>query len=230
MRWCCFDIETAARTDVAHLIPEPEADKRLSDPVKIAADLDRKRSALADRLPLDENGNQIVCIGIQTESMPAPIVLLAAETGERLVLVGLWEWAKGRTLIGYYSRLFDLRTVVQRSRILQVPHPHWRDLMAPYGRSKRHVDLFDEASMDSTRSDGVIPKRLGTYCATFGLDVPSDPSDGSQVAALLKAGDIDAVRKHCEIDVIKTVALARRLGVIPNVLVPVEQLQSESVF
>jgi hypothetical protein len=213
--WICFDIETSGRTDVAHLIPEPEADKRLSDPVKIAADIERKRSALIERLPLDENGNRIVFMGYQTDMHDAPAVMGGENADERHMLENFWQYANGRTLIGYYSRLFDLRTIIQRSRILHVKHPNWRDLTAPYGRSKRHIDLFDEATMDATRSDGVIPRRLGSFCHTFGVDVPSDETDGALVAELLKAGNYEAVRKHCEIDVIKTVALARRLGIIP---------------
>ena len=52
-----FDLETSARADAIPYLPapdavpetalEPEADRRLTDPVKIAADLERKRAKAA---------------------------------------------------------------------------------------------------------------------------------------------------------------------------------------
>lgn len=229
MNWIAFDIETAAREDdVSPLIPDPSPDGRLTDPVKMVADVAKKRKALLEKLPLDENGNTIVCLGYQLECWDAPEVL-SIPAGERFMIESFLAQAKGRTLIGYCSRLFDLRTIIQRSRYLGIPHPPWRDLLAPYGRAKRHIDLFDELTLDGGRNDGVVPKRLGTFCTGFGLDVPHDDSDGSQVAALLRAGDIAAVRRHCEIDVMKTVALARRLGII-QAMEPAPVLASEIVF
>lgn len=229
MQFICFDIETAGReADVSPFIPDPSPDGRLTDPVKVVADVAKKRKALIEKLPLDENGNTVVCLGYQLESWDSPEVL-SIPADERFMLETFWQAAKGRTLIGYYSRQFDLRTIIQRSRYLGVAHPSWRDLMAPYGRAKRHVDLFDELTLDGGRSDGVVPKRLGTFCKGFGLDVPADETDGSQVAALLQAGNLEAVRQHCAIDVVKTVALARRLGVIPA-LEPAPVLAAEILF
>jgi hypothetical protein len=173
-KWICFDIETSGRTDVAHLLPEPEADKRLSDPVKVAADLEKKRAAQSSGLSLDVNGCSIVALGYQFEEWLTPETL-SIPAGERFMLETFWGVAKGRTIIGYYSRLFDLPVILQRSRYLGVSIPgNWRDLLAPYGRSKRHIDLFDELTFDNGRQDGVIPRRLGMFCKQFGLDVPSD--------------------------------------------------------
>lgn len=211
--WVCFDIETAARDDVGSLIPPPEADKRLTDPAKIAADLERKIAASRDRLPLDANGCTIVTISYQREDWTEPEVL-SVPADERFMIERFLADSKGRTLIGYCSRTFDLPVILQRARFLGLPVPPWRDLLAPYGRARRHVDLFDELTFDNGRQDGVIPRRLSTFCHLFGLDVPSDETTGADVAALLKAGDLAAVRAHCLADVAKTVALATALGVI----------------
>lgn len=228
--WMAFDIETMARADVEHLIQAPdidlapEPDKRLTDPVKIIADVEKKRTAniakaaqkRADdlaRLALDVNGCAIAAIGMLTEALDRPAVIALPED-ERFMLETFWARAKGRTLVGYYSRQFDLPVIIQRSRYLGVAHPTWRDLTAPYGRASRCVDLFDELTFDSARHDGVIPRNIGTFCELFGLGVPKDDTTGADVAALIAAGDYAAVRKHCEVDVVKTFALAQRLGVI----------------
>jgi predicted PolB exonuclease-like 3'-5' exonuclease len=233
VKWIAFDIETSGRDDVAHLLPEPEADKRLSDPVKVAADLEKKRAVQSSGLSLDANGCSVAAIGWQIESATGPTVLVASPNElEAYMLEAFWLSAKGRTLIGYRSRTFDLPILIQRSRYLGVSVPgSWRDLLAPYGRAKRHIDLFDELTFDNSRQDGVIPRRLGTFCKLFNLDVPHDDTSGADVAALLKAENYEAVRKHCEIDVIKTVALAQRLGVVPNMAaVSVQPMQVESAF
>jgi hypothetical protein len=210
--YICFDLETAAREDVSQYIPEPEADKRLTDPVKIAADLSKKREAGVGRLSLDMNGCVIVAIGYQTELMDAPKVLLG---DERAMLVALWAAAKGRTIIGYRSRTFDIPIVVQRSRFLKVPHPSWRDLTARWGKGKA-IDLFDELTFDDSRQDGVIPRKLTTFCGLFDLDIPSDDSKGSDIAALVKAGDWGAIEQHCSRDVQRTMGIARSLGIVPT--------------
>lgn len=215
-RWLVFDIETAGREDVAAWLPEPVADKRLTDPAKIAADLERKRLDLTEKLPLDMNGCRIVAIGWQTESLHAPVVDVFTDPAVEIDwLRGFLELAKNRKLIGYCSRRFDLPVIFQRCRLLGLPIPNWRRLLAPYGRADWHVDLYDELTFDGGREDYVLPRKLTTFCGLFGVDVPNDDCDGKQIAELLKAGDLDAIGDHCRHDVERTVALARRLGVIP---------------
>jgi predicted PolB exonuclease-like 3'-5' exonuclease len=239
IRWMAFDIETAVREAAIALLPapdpepemgpEPEADKRLTDPVKIAADLEKRRAkAVADlerrredaihkredtigRLALDPNGNRIVAIGWQTEQDDTIEVRTA---DERVMLETFWAYAKNRKLVGFCSRRFDLPVIIQRSRMLGVPIPDWRNLIAPYGRSRGHVDLYDEWTLDGTIK-GEIPNNLLTVCALNGIAIPDDDSKGKDMAALVAAGDYAAIRQHCSRDVERTVALARCLKVIP---------------
>lgn len=217
--WIAFDIETIGREDVTSLLPEPDHDKRLTDPAKIDADKAKKRAEQIGKLSVDANGCQLVALGFQTEQMERPEVL-SLPAAETFMLDTFYEHGKGRTFIGFYSRLFDLPVILQRSRYRGLAIPPWRDLLAPYGRAKRHIDLFDELTFDNGRQDGVVPRKLGTFCKQFGLDVPEDGTEGADIAALVKAGDYAAVRRHCEIDVVKTVALARALGVIKGAPVP----------
>jgi hypothetical protein len=259
MNYAAFDIETAPRDEaIAYLPapdpepepgPEPEADKRLTDPVKIAADLEKKRAKAAadleqrreeairkraeriNRLSLDMNGCRIVALGWQDETLTEPAVLLESVTEEREMLAAFWIQARGRTLVGFRSRTFDLPVIIQRSRLLGVPIPPWRDLLAPYGRAKRHIDLYDEATFDASRTDNVLPRGLHDWGAPhlFDTGIPKDDCGGAEIAALVAAKDYVAIGLHCCRDVARTVALARALGVIPAA-VAVKQLQIESAF
>ncbi len=220
-KWLAFDLETDKRDEAVALVPEPEPDKRLSDPAKIAADLERKRAEAIRRLSLDMNGCRIVALGYQTEEMAGPEIMLESEAQERTMLTHFWIVAKGSTLIGFRSRTFDLPIILQRSRLLGVPVPPWRDLLAPYGRSKRHIDLYDEATFDGIQRDNVIPRRLQTHGdpAMFNSGIPHDDCDGKDIADLVAAGDYVAIGLHCARDVDRTVALARALRIIPQVTI-----------
>lgn len=246
MRWMAFDLETAGREDVIAYLPEPEpdeepeADGRLKDPDKILADIERKRAKLAlerarkweariARLSLDPNGCRILALGWQAEDDSQPRVH-DAEGDEYYALTGFWMLARNRTLIGFRSRTFDLPVIIQRSRLLGVTVPPlrrvasgrfekaWRLLVPPYGRSEpHHVDLYDEWTLDGLITRGEVPNNLTTVCKQLGIDIPDDDAKGKDIAALLAAGNLEAVRQHCARDVERTVALARKLGVIPAV-------------
>jgi hypothetical protein len=245
VRYLVFDIETSPRDEAIpylpapdpepELGPEPEADKRLTDPVKIAADLEKKRAKAAadlehrreeairkqasriNRLSLDMNGCRIVALGWQDETMTEPAVMLTSITEERAMLAAFWIHGKGRTLVGFRSRSFDLPIILQRSRLLGVPVPPWRELLAPYGRARRHVDLYDEATFDGIRSDNGLPRGLQDWGDPhlFNTGIPKDDCGGADIAALVAAEDYVAIGLHCCRDVARTVALARALEVIP---------------
>lgn len=216
MAWIAFDIETYGRDDVADLIPLPSPDGRLTDPVKKAADVERKRAEQLGKLALDKNGCTVVAIGYQTDTMADPEVL-SIPAGEDFMVRRFFAEAKGHTLIGYASRRFDLPVLIQRARLLNVQtHLRWRDVLAPYGRSRGHVDLFDELTFDGTRDDGVVPQRLLTFCKLFRIDIPDDDSKGADIAQLVKDGNHEAIREHCKRDVQRTVALAARIGLLPT--------------
>jgi hypothetical protein len=218
-RFLAFDLETYRREDVAHLIPEPEAAKNLRDPEKIEADLARKRQELHANLSLDPNGCRIVALGYQSESMLEPEVIVIQDVQqEPLALKPFWQMTTDRRLVGFRSRSFDLPVLFQRSRygrVSTMPRD-WRAWLAPYGRTRLHVDLHDEATFDGIRSESSIPRSLTSFCSLFGVDVPTDDGQGCDMAALVEAEDWEAVRLHCYRDVQRTVGLARALDVIPQ--------------
>ena len=67
-------------------------------------------------------------------------------------------------------------------------------------------------------SDLILPPLLDLAAVDrrFGLAVPVQQHTGADIAGLVDDGDFEAVRRHCLADVAATVALARRLGVLPE--------------
>jgi hypothetical protein len=215
-RWIVFDLETAPRDDIAGFIPEPEAAKNLKDPVKIAADIEEKRAEQRAKLGLDWNLNRIVAIGWQTEEMHSPYVSLCRfDSDEIQVLDVFWDMAKGRRLVGFRARTFDVPVLIQRSRLLGVKHRAVN--LARFGRGEV-TDLSDILTFDDAPCTYVMRRTLTNFCKLFGVETPDDPVEGKDIAALVAAGEWEAVRHHVTVDVIKTVGLARRLNVIPAVV------------
>jgi hypothetical protein len=213
-RWICFDLETCPREDIDGFIPTPEAARNLKDPVKIAADLEEKRAEQLAKLGLDWNLNRIVAIGWQTELMTSPYVAITSLV-EWMLLDKFWHEARGRRLIGFKARTFDVPVLIQRSRLLGVSYRSVN--LARFGRGEV-TDLSDMLTFDDAPCTYVMKRTLTNFCKLFGVTTPDDPVEGKDIAALVQAGEWDAVRHHVKVDVLKTVGLARKLGVIPAVV------------
>jgi predicted PolB exonuclease-like 3'-5' exonuclease len=213
-RWICFDLETCPREDIEGFIPTPEAARNLKDPVKIAADLEEKRAEQLAKLGLDWNLNRIVAIGWQTELMTSPYVAITSLV-EWMLLDKFWHEARGRRLIGFNARTFDVPVLIQRSRLLGVSYRSVN--LARFGRGEV-TDLSDMLTFDDAPCTYVMKRTLTNFCKLFGVTTPDDPVEGKDIAALVQAGEWDAVRHHVKVDVLKTVGLARKLGVIPAVV------------
>lgn len=225
-----FDIETMGlpnATDYLDPITRDEspieADKRLTDPAKIAQSIadkaaareaayQEKVAARLDKLALDWNVGRVAVIGWQTDQELDPVVsALRDEQDERAALADFWQRSKHRTLTGFNIKGFDLRFMVQRSRYLRVPHPVLD--LGRYGK-QGITDLFAELTFNEGHfASGAMRQTLQAFCRRFGIPV-EDTSTGADVAALLAAGDWQAVVDHCRSDVRLTWALAERLGFV----------------
>jgi hypothetical protein len=205
----------------------PALDKRYTDPAKVEADRVAKAAAheqaLADqraRMSLDPFAGRIVCVGYQTERDPAPTCDLAmTEDEERTLLTGLgvliqpdtYQTSR-RTVVGYNIQWFDWPFVLTRARLLGVKLPPV-DLRRFGNRDV--CDVYAALTCDGQIASGVVARSLTTMARRFGIPVEDDV-DGSQVAALWAAGRYADVSAHCRSDVSLTVALARRLRLIPQ--------------
>lgn len=212
--WMCIDIETVGRGDVADYLDDLSPRGNLRDPEKIAADLAEKRAAAIANAALDWNANRVIAVGLQTEVDEKPTVFLCKDAqAEAIVLKEVWHLYKERSrrLVTFAGAGFDVPTLIQRSRFLRVPVP--RIDQRKYGNSDQ-IDLYRELTFDDTQRTYVIRRTLGNFCRLFELDVPADPHDGSDIARLVTEDRWDDIAHHVRTDVIKTQALAQRLGAI----------------
>lgn len=205
-----FDLETAALSDAAAYIEEPAAPANYKDGDKIAAYIREATQKALDRCSLDPDLCCIVAIGWLLEDQTTPSVLLAKdEQDEYDALCQFWDAAAlpgggVRRLCSFYGLSFDLPVLIRRSQYLGIEVP----TISTDKYRTPHLDLHARLTFNGTTKTHA----LNFYAKRFALDVPSDEVDGADIGALVRQGAWDTVRRHCEIDVLKTAALARRLG------------------
>jgi predicted PolB exonuclease-like 3'-5' exonuclease len=232
------DVETYPLDDVEQYltplpeIPPPNLDaiqpaKNLVDPVKVAADLEKrkaaalkdyddaliaqhaKRQAQIDGASLDPDLGRIVAIGWQVWGEPTVQVRVCRDTGDEAHDLEMF-WRDYRALrdpqlVTFSGLRFDLPYLMRRSLYLGVKCPK---LVIDRYRTN-HLDLQAVLSYN-----GVLTWRsLKFYMARFGIP-DDDPTTGKDIVGMVRAGDWDGVAAHCAADVRGTAALAQRLGLI----------------
>lgn len=214
-RYLVFDIETVGRDNVGGFIPEPEAAGTIKDPKKIAADIEKKRIAQLDKIGLDMNLNRIVALGVKHAQLRDPLVYICKnEDDERIALAMLWNqyhptYDVKNKLVGFHCKGFDVPVCVRRTQLLGLPTP-----LLDTGRySKDVIDLHEVLTFGIFQESGVMKRNLKNFCDLFELPTYDD-CDGADIAELVAAEKWDEVKKHCAADVMRTEALALRLGVI----------------
>lgn len=200
-----LDIETHPLDDAAEFIEEPSAPANYKDPDKIAAYIAEKRAESLARCALDIDLCRVVAVGWADETGEY-VEVAPTEADERVLLATIYLAIKGaRCVIGFNHLGFDLPVLIRRGQYLglTVPEINMDRYRTP------HVDLLEKLSFN-----GKIKYRgLAFYCKRFGIDVP-DPIAGKDVGALVREGKWEDVAAHCRADVLKTKALAHRLGYV----------------
>jgi hypothetical protein len=204
-----FDLETVADVTALPLLPPCEAPGNYKDPDKIAAAIAERTAERNAKLALDPDCCRIVAIGYTFLPGQAEVLVCPTIDAERLALDHFWQlWsAPGSYPVGYNCVAFDLPVLIQRSRILRVDYP--RIMLRKYGTPDCHDLMLDLSHGGLTSYKG-----LGFWCQRFTLDVPEDATSGKDIAALVAANSPECwatVEAHCQIDVIKTYALAQVL-------------------
>lgn len=221
-RWTVCDLETAPHPDAALYLVPPNFDaikapSNYKDEAKISAYIEQaKREAQQDyersldRCALDWNLSRIVCLGLHNVGDGGPqVIVCKTEAEEKAALAAFWLATRGRRLVGFCSRTFDIPTLIQRSRYLGVPY---RELsLAKFGRGDV-TDLREILTFDDARYEALMPRSLDAFCKRFGLVVEDDWT-GADVPTLIKEGNWEGVKAHCLADLKRTRLLAERIGV-----------------
>lgn len=231
----CIPIDTASdyleppQAD-AKLLEPIEPDARLKDPEKVAAnlaDVERRRAArpaeieaniaektaaMVERCGLDPDLCRIVALGAGDVDGHDTVLICRDEEMEAAALEAFWKRATNaagvtRTLVTFNGFGYDLPVMIRRSQYLGVAHPF---INLDRYRSP-HIDLMQRLTFEGR----IKPHTLKFYAARFGRGTP-DNVDGSQIAALVKAGDWQAVEQHCLSDLGLTRFIAQRIKLIPS--------------
>jgi len=196
---------------------EVEPDKRLKNPEKIAADIERKRAALQDerreaatkaRDAIDQHWKigsleplrgRVLCVGIAVED-GGPKVLMEDTEEATLELLerGLVHYrakAGGRLRIwtwngGRFDRPFLARRALKH-RLYDLAS------MMRVAKPWEADDLYSVWGMGNQRSRG----SLDAVCDFLGIGRDNNPISGADVLDRYQAGDLDAIREHCIDDV-----------------------------
>lgn len=193
------------------------AAKNLKDPKLIEEDIRKRRAAAKaehdgklGRAALDWNLSRIVALAWSTDHEAVVVMPCANEDEEREALKAFWRDAEGREVLGFAARTFDAPTLIQRSRYLSVGH---RSLnLARYGKGSI-IDLREILTFDDARYEALMPRSLKMFAKRFGLPV-EDVVNGVDIPQLIADGKWDEVISHVTSDVLLTIALARRIGVL----------------
>lgn len=212
-------------------VPPVKADRRFSDPVKIASDLATKEAERQaeiatktqqqlDDCALNPYTARVIALGWSWANEDTVTVRLAkTEMAEAELLRDFWGMvvdANGyvEALAGFNSRVYDLPLLLIRSMLLGVKAPalnldRWRS---------PHPDIMRELSLNEAVR---FPKGQGSlrwFAKRFGLPM-DDAFSGAEIAQLVESDNWDAIESHCAWDVRTCKAIAQRIGLIKPVRV-----------
>lgn len=202
-----LDLETCALADADGFLEPVAAPSNYKDPEKIRAYQEEKRIELLGRCALDPDLCRVVAVGLWADTEKPEVWSLDEDDDDEEQLIGrAWKAIRqAQAVIGFNILGFDLPVLIRRSQYLGIAVP---SINLDRYRTP-HVDLMERLSFN-----GKLRYRgLDFYCKRFEIDVP-DAHAGKDIAELIAGADWPAVVKHCEADVIKTRALAQRLGYI----------------
>ena len=194
--WMAFDLETVPAPDCAEYLTEPiEAPSNWKDPVKIAKYITAERQQQINEAGLDLDLCEVVAIA--GAFADREWCQSRQRQSEEAMIRDFWRFAAnlftaGGVLVGFNVLHFDLPVLLRRSLYLGIPTP--RISIDKY----RHDQILDVAELlsfgrrDLLRSQAFYAKRLGIAHDTT--------VDGSQIAALVIAGQWDTVERHCRMD------------------------------
>lgn len=154
------------------------------------------------------HAHKVVCVGyaVLEDGVPVVIDAQAGADYEAEMLAGLGDWlAQADRVVTWAGLRFDVPVLQLRSLRHGLAQPWYRGRMQ--GRfDDAHVDLADVLTLR-----GLSGERLHMDDAARLIGLPGkDGVDGSQVAGLVAAGDMAAVRNYCIRDVVQTTYLYLR--------------------
>ena len=200
MNTVIFDLETIANPAVIPLLPDVEPARNLKDPVKIAADIEKKKAAQVDKMGLEPTQALICCASfLDLEADEMRSIMLTPELDEKLLLTEIWqELHPFERFVTFNGISFDVEMLKFRSLINKV-YPSAIISQRRY-KIENHIDVrmilgnWDNNARGSLDYYSKIILGPGAGGKTEGVD-------GSMVQGMWDDGKYDAIQKYCERDV-----------------------------
>ena len=209
MNMLVLDIATAALPNAADYLDPPHADRRLTDPKKIEADIAAKAADRLAKAGLDLDLSRLTAIGLHN-GVNATVHLCRTEAEERAALVATAVAIKDpqgalKTIVTYNGHDFDLPCLMRRARHLGVSFPR----LSTDRYKSINYDLLAELTdrnPDRRRSLGFYVKRLGW------TDLVK-PLAGEAEARVHETGDWAGLEASVLHDLTATLRLAQWWGI-----------------
>ena len=219
------DIETIPNIDAVDFLDEPTADKRFTDPLKIAADIAKKKAKATGDMGLNPNFGRIAAIcyaewqyveceeeGVVERKLATSNHHMeeATDEQERAVLIGFWEKVvRGGRLVTFNGIGFDIPFILRRSWLLDV-RPTVTFDTSPYKCASgegNHVDVMAVLNQGDMKRRG----GLDLYARLKLGKSKTEGMDGAQVWPAWQEGRIKDICNYGEDDCIITLELFESL-------------------
>lgn len=206
MKTLLFDLETIGDRSIIPILPEPEPDSRLRDPVKIKADIEKKKEKQIEMLGVDPKTNLICCACFADyEDKNITTMVLTSEDKEDQLLISIWGLMKDYDrFVTFNGNSFDVECLNFHSAVHDIKIPI--KLSQNNYRPGNHIDLRMIFANGNARAHGTFD----FFCKRFGFPGKND-IDGSMVQGLWDEGKIDVIAEYCKSDVKNLYRLYDRL-------------------
>jgi Predicted 3'-5' exonuclease related to the exonuclease domain of PolB len=219
LKFCIVEIATGARPGCEADLVDPIAPPvHWRDPLKIAAFKDERRRESVDRAAQDPDLCEVDALALLDGEGTA--IHTRADVDEVELLGLFWDYVDGYApvIVGYDCLRFTLPVLQRRALYLDVPMPAF---IVDRFRADRVVDLAERLSYHR-----MLPWRsLAFYCRRFGIPY-APPITAAFVPQAVADGNWTLVTDKLQADLDATVALARRIGVIPAAMPSSRQHES----
>ncbi len=205
MKVVAFDLETIADKRMIANLPEPKADSRIKDPVKIAANIEEKRKKQIADMGLSPMYNMICCAGWADGEKSGTITLEEeSPEAEKKLLEEFWEILNNYDhFVTFNGRSFDVRCLLLHGMEYGI-YPAVNIDRGKYNKAgSNHTDLRLVLSGDDPFAKG----QLDTYAKKYLGDQKTEGIDGAMVQDYWEMGLKEDIANYCEKDCQLTMGL-----------------------
>lgn len=205
------DVECVGIDRAQDYLEPVEAPDNYKKPEAIEKYIAEATAKAIDRCGLDPDLCKIVALGLGFVAGGDHVTICRNEGEEADALKRLWRHVEPSSgiqpILSFNGFGYDLPVLMRRSQYLGVAHP----VISLDRYRSPHIDLMQRL----TWNGAIKAHKLSFYASRFGWPIV-DTVDGSQIAALVKAGDWAAVESHCLNDLAQTRFIAQKLKLIPS--------------